>query len=91
METSSAVIEVSLTPTPEVRAEIERFTASTGRSIDALIEDLLAERFKGLAEVRQTLNSRYDDIESGRVALIDGEEARARLRAKHWGDVALAG
>jgi hypothetical protein len=35
------------------------------------------------AEVRQTLDRRYDDIKSGRVALIDGEESRARLREKH--------
>ena len=35
------------------------------------------------AEVRQTLDRRYDDIKSGRVLLIDGEESRARLREKH--------
>jgi hypothetical protein len=32
--------------------------------------------------VRETLDSRYDDIKSRKVKLIDGEEAFARLKAK---------
>jgi hypothetical protein len=35
-----------------------------------------------LAEVRNMLDSRYDDIKSGRVKPIDGEGAFARLRRK---------
>ena len=35
-----------------------------------------------VAEVRKALDIRHDDLESGRVKLIDGEEAFARLRAK---------
>ena len=33
-----------------------------------------------LTEERNMLDSRYDDIKSGRVAPIDGEDAFARLR-----------
>jgi hypothetical protein len=32
------------------------------------------------SEVRNMLDSRYDDVKSGRVAPIDGEDAFARLR-----------
>ena len=35
-----------------------------------------------MASVRKTLDSRYDDLNSGRVKPIDGEEAFKRLREK---------
>jgi hypothetical protein len=35
-----------------------------------------------VGSVRQTLESRYDDLKSGRVTPIDGEEAFGRLREK---------
>jgi hypothetical protein len=35
-----------------------------------------------LADVRATLDSRYDDLKSGRVKPIGGDEVIARLRAK---------
>lgn len=35
-----------------------------------------------LVEVRGLLDSRYDDLKGGRVKLIDGEEAFARMREK---------
>jgi hypothetical protein len=35
-----------------------------------------------LTQVRNMLDGRYDDIKSGRVKPIDGEEAFARLRQK---------
>lgn len=38
--------------------------------------------FHELAQVRDTLDSRYDDIKSGKVKMIPGGEVVARLRAK---------
>jgi hypothetical protein len=35
-----------------------------------------------LSQVRSTLDARYDDIKSGRVKPIDGENAFTRLRQK---------
>ena len=35
-----------------------------------------------LVQTRGMLNSRYDDLKSGRVKPIDGEEAFARLKTK---------
>jgi len=54
----------------------------SGRAPDELIEEALAGYLEAMAEIRETLDSRYDDIESGRVQPIDGEEALARLRRK---------
>lgn len=38
-----------------------------------------------LASLRETLDTRYDDLNSGRVKPIDGEEAFTRLREKSEG------
>jgi hypothetical protein len=35
-----------------------------------------------MAGLRQTLDSRYDDLKSGRVKPIGGDEMKARLRAR---------
>jgi hypothetical protein len=42
----------------------------------------LAGYFAELVQARDTLDSRYDELKSGRVKPIDGEEAFARLKAK---------
>jgi len=47
--------------------------------VEELVEDAMAGYFEELAQVRETLDSRYDDIKSGKVKLISGEEAFARL------------
>jgi hypothetical protein len=47
-----------------------------------LLQDAMAGYFDELTQARETLNSRYDDIKSGNVKPIDGEEAFARLREK---------
>jgi len=67
---------------PELQAKVNHWMAETGRSADELVEDAMAGYFEELRQVREMLDSRYDDIKSGRVQPIDGEEAFARLRQK---------
>jgi hypothetical protein len=67
---------------PNLEAKISQWVTETGHSADELVENALAGYLSELTEVRETLDSRYDDIESGRVKLIDGEEAFARLRQR---------
>jgi hypothetical protein len=55
---------------PELQARINRWVSETGRSADEL------------GQVGEMLDRRYDDIESGRVKLIDGEEAFRQLIEK---------
>ena len=54
----------------------------SGRPSGELVEDAVIGYFDELAFTRQTLDRRYDDLESGRVKPIPGEEVFARLRAK---------
>jgi hypothetical protein len=42
----------------------------------------MAGYFDELAQMRETLDSRYDDIKSGKVNLIPGDEVIARLRER---------
>jgi hypothetical protein len=47
------------------------------------VENVVTDFFEDFACTRETLNSRYDDLESGRVKPLPGNEVFARLRAKN--------
>ena len=65
---------------PETESRLQELAASTGRAPEDLIEDAMSGYLAELSEVRKKLDGRYDDIKSGRVAAIDGEDAFSRLR-----------
>jgi len=67
---------------PETESRLQELAAKTGRAPDDLVEDAMAGYLKELAETREMLDGRYDDIKSGRVNPIDGDEAFANLRRK---------
>jgi hypothetical protein len=67
---------------PELQSKLETTARAAGRDTDELVQEVMAGYIDELAEVRNMLDSRYDDIKSGRVKPIDGEEAFARLRRK---------
>jgi predicted DNA-binding protein len=67
---------------PETESRLQELAAQTGRAADELVEDAMAGYLQDLAQTREMLDRRYDDVKSGRVKPIDGEEAFARLRRK---------
>jgi Arc/MetJ-type ribon-helix-helix transcriptional regulator len=67
---------------PEVEKQLHDLATQTGRRTDELLQDALAVYLDELAQTREMLNTRYDDLKSGRVKPIDGEEAFSRLKAK---------
>jgi predicted transcriptional regulator len=67
---------------PDVEKRLSELAAESGRATGEVLQDALAGYFDELAETRDRLNSRYDDLKSGTVKPIDGEEAFARLKAK---------
>jgi predicted transcriptional regulator len=75
-----AVMEVHLKP--ETESRLQDLAAKTGRAPDDLVEDAMAGYLLELAQVRDMLDSRYDEIENDRVKPVDGEEAFANLRRK---------
>jgi hypothetical protein len=68
--------------TPDVQAKLEQMARETGRRSGELVEDAVIGLFDELAFTREMLDRRYDDLESGHVQPIDGEEAYRRLMEK---------
>jgi len=68
--------------TPETAKKLNDLAATSGRAPGDIVEDALAGYLEEVASVRKTLDGRYDDLKSGRVKPIDGEEAFSTLREK---------
>jgi hypothetical protein len=66
----------------EIQAKIDRWVTETGRGPDELIEDAVAGYFEELAQTREMLDSRYDDLKNGRVKPVSGDEVIAHFREK---------
>jgi len=73
-------MEVNLRP--ETESRIQELAAKTGRATDELVEDAVSGYLQELAQTRDMLDARYDDLKSGRVKPLDGEEAFSTLRRK---------
>lgn len=68
--------------TPDLEEKLNELAASTGRATDDLVREVMAGYLHDLARLRSTLDGRYDDLKSGRLDPIDGEEAFVRLQEK---------
>jgi predicted transcriptional regulator len=67
---------------PELQAEIDQLAIKTGRAPDKLVEDAMAGYVAELAATREMLDSRYDDLKSGKVTPLSREEVIAHFREK---------
>ena len=67
---------------PDTETRLHELASTSGRQTDDLVEDAMAGYLAEVAEVRQMLDGRYDDIKSGRVKPIDGEEFFESLRRR---------
>ncbi len=67
---------------PELEKQLNDLATQSGRGPAELIQDAVAGYVSEMSETCEMLNSRYDDIKSGRVKLIPGDEVFARLREK---------
>jgi hypothetical protein len=68
--------------TPETEKKLNALAIESGRRTDDLVEDAMAGYLEEVVQMRDRLDSRYDDLKSGRVKLVPGEEVFARLHAK---------
>jgi predicted DNA-binding protein len=67
---------------PETEARLRELENESGRPAQELIEDAMSAYLAEVAELRRVIDTRYDEVQSGRVKPIDGEEVLARLRSK---------
>jgi predicted transcriptional regulator len=67
---------------PETEKKLKDLSAESGRDTDDLVEDAIAGYVAELIQTRETLNARYDDLKSGRVKPIPGDEVEKHFRDK---------
>ena len=67
---------------PDLQAKLDELATETGRPTNELVEDAVLGYFNELAQTREMLNSRYDDLKNSRVKPIDGEEFFERLKRR---------
>jgi hypothetical protein len=67
---------------PGLQTRLDQLAIETGRPAGDLVEDVVAGYFDELVHTREMLNSRYDDLKSGRVKPIPGEEFFESLRRR---------
>ena len=68
--------------TPDVEKKLNDLAAQSGRGPDELLQDALAGYFDELVQTGDMLNNRYDDLKSGKVKAIPGDEVEAHFRDK---------
>jgi len=69
--------------TPETEKKLEDLAAQSGRgTVGELVQGVVEGYLDELAQTREMLNSRYDDLKSGRVKPIPGDEVVAYFREK---------
>lgn len=67
---------------PETESRLNELASKSGRPTDDLVEDAMAAYLSEVAELRASLDSRYDEIKSGRVKPIDGDRFFEDLRRR---------
>jgi predicted transcriptional regulator len=73
-------MEVNLSS--EVEKKLNDLAAQSGRPAAEIAEDAIAGYVDELIDTRAMLDRRYDEVKSGKVKMIPGDEAFARLMAK---------
>jgi hypothetical protein len=74
-------MEIRFAPKTEKKLKVLA-AQSGGKTSDELVQDVIEGYFDELAQTRTVLNSRYDDLKSGRVKPIPGDEVEAYFRDK---------
>jgi predicted transcriptional regulator len=67
---------------PDLQAKLDKLASETGRPTPELVEDVVAGYVDEVAQTREMLDGRYDDLKSGRVKPIDGEAFFDSLRQR---------
>jgi predicted DNA-binding protein len=73
-------MSIQLTPAHEAR--INELARQSGRDNAEVLSEVIDSYFEELARINATLDRRYDELESGQVQPVNGEEVFERLRRK---------
>ena len=68
---------------PEMEKKLKELAAQSGRGTpDELVQEVVEGYFDELAQTREMLNKLYDDLKSGKVKAIPGDEVEAYFDEK---------
>ncbi len=67
---------------PETESRLTELASKSGRTADDLVEDALAGYLAEVAEIREKLDGRYDEIKSGQIKPVNGEAFFDNLRQR---------
>lgn len=67
---------------PETESRLNELSSKSGRPAEELVEDAMASYLTEVAELREVLDGRYDEVKSGRVKPVDGEAFFEDLRRR---------
>jgi predicted DNA-binding protein len=67
---------------PETESRLNELASKSGRATDELVEDAMSAYLSEVAELRATLDTRYDEMKSGRIKLVEGEAFFESLRQR---------
>jgi hypothetical protein len=68
--------------TPETEKKLKDLATQSGRGTDDLLEDVVAGYFDEVIQAPEMLDSRHDDLKSGRVKSISRDGVIAHFREK---------
>ncbi len=69
--------------TSETEMKLKDLATQSGRATaDELVRDVVEGYILELSQTREMLNNRYDDLKSGKVKAIPGDEVEAHFRDK---------
>lgn len=67
---------------PELEKKLNALATVSGRGTDELVQEAVLGLFDEIAYAQEVLDSRYDDLKSGSVKPIDGEQFFETLRRR---------
>jgi predicted transcriptional regulator len=68
---------------PETESRLRELAATTGRAPEEIVEDAMTGYPAEFAQVRDKLDRRYDEMKTGQIQPIDGEEVFRKMRRNH--------
>ena len=68
--------------TPETERKLAELAAQSGRGAPQVVQDVVEGYFDELAQARDMLNGRYDELKSGKVKPVPGDGVAAHFREK---------
>ena len=80
--TASKLTHMEVHFKPATESRLQELASKSGRPTDDLVEDAMVAYLAEVAGLRTLLDSRYDDIKSGRVEPVDGEDFFESLRQR---------